>query len=45
MVSTRSIVASGNAVYFAGYDANYAQAHNTGWIVQSTINGAIPGSH
>jgi len=45
MVSTRSIVASGNAVYFAGYDANYAQAHGTGWIVQSPINGSVHGSH
>jgi len=45
MVSTRSIVASGDAVYFAGFDANFAQVHNTGWIVQSTLNGAIRGSH
>jgi hypothetical protein len=45
MVSTRSIAASGGAVYFAGYDANKATAHNTGWIVRSTVNGAVPGSH
>ena len=32
-----------DAVYFAGFDANFARVHDTGWIVQSTINGAIPG--
>ena len=44
MVSTRSIAASGDAVYFAGFDANFARVHDTGWIVQSTINGATHGS-
>jgi hypothetical protein len=41
MVSTRSILASGDAVYFAGFDANKAPAHATAWVVQSTIEAAI----
>jgi poly(A) polymerase len=46
MVSTRSIVASpfpgdNDAIYFAGFDANKAPAHNTAWIVRSTIAAAI----
>ena len=49
MVATRSILASpfpkdGDAVYFAGYDANKAPAHDTAWIVRSTIAAAIGGS-
>ncbi len=49
MVATRSILASpfpqdGGAVYFAGYDANKAPAHNTAWIVRSTIAAAIGGT-
>jgi len=48
MVSTRSIVASpfhGDSIYFAGFDANKAPAHNTAWIVRATIEAAIGGSH
>jgi len=48
MVSTRSIVASpfhGDAIYFAGFDANKAPAHNTAWIVRATLDAAIGGSH
>jgi hypothetical protein len=46
MVSTRSIVASpfqgdSDAIYFAGFDANKAPAHNSAWIVRSTIPAAI----
>ncbi|MGA2792927.1 MAG: hypothetical protein ABSE69_05250 [Roseiarcus sp.] len=49
MVATRSILASpfprdGDALYFAGYDANKAPAHNAAWIVRSTIAAAIGGS-
>jgi poly(A) polymerase len=49
MVATRSILASpfpqdGDALYFAGYDANKATAHNTAWIVRSTVAAAIGGS-
>jgi len=48
MVSTRSIVASpfhGDAIYFGGFDANKAPAHNTAWIVRATLDAAIGGSH
>jgi hypothetical protein len=50
MVATRSIVASpfpaeSDAIYFAGFDANKAPAHNTAWVVRSTIDAAIGGSH
>ena len=46
LVATRSIRASPfsqerDAVYFAGYDANKAPAHDTAWIVRSTIAAAI----
>jgi hypothetical protein len=49
MVATRSIRASPfpddrDALYFAGYDANKAPAHNTAWIVRSTVAAAIGGS-
>jgi hypothetical protein len=49
MVATRSILASpfpqdGDALYFAGYDANKAPAHDTAWIVRATIAAAIGGS-
>ncbi len=30
-----------HAIYFAGYDANKAPAHNTGWIYRSTSEAAI----
>ncbi len=50
MVATRSIVASpfpadSDAIYFAGFDANKAPAHNTAWVVRSTIEAAIGGLH
>jgi hypothetical protein len=50
MGATRSIVASpfpadGDAIYFAGFDANKAPVHNTAWIVRSTLEAAIGGSH
>jgi hypothetical protein len=50
MVATRSIVASpfpadGDAIYFAGFDANKAPTHNTAWVVRSTLEAAIGGSH
>jgi hypothetical protein len=41
MVSTRAILASGDSVYFAGFDANKAPAHDTAWIFQSTVEAAI----
>jgi hypothetical protein len=49
MVATRSIVASPfpgdrDGIYFAGFDANKAPAHNTGWILRSTIAAAIGGA-
>ena len=45
-MATRSIRASpfpgdGDAVYFAGYDANKAPAHNTAWIARATLSGAL----
>jgi hypothetical protein len=45
MVSTRSIVADGDSVYFGGFDANKAPAHNTAWIVRSSVGTAVDGSH
>ncbi len=41
LVSTRVIAASpfsgdGDALYFGGYDANYAPVHNSAWIVRTT---------
>ena len=46
MVATRSILASpfprdGDGLYFAGYDANKAPAHDTAWIVRATAAAAI----
>ena len=46
LVATRSIRASPfpqerDALYFAGYDANKVPAHNTAWIVRSTVDAAI----
>jgi hypothetical protein len=46
LVATRSIRASPfpqekNALYFAGYDANKVPAHDTAWIVRSTLAAAI----
>jgi hypothetical protein len=48
LVATRSIRTSpfpreSDALYFAGYDANKAPAHNTAWIVRSTVAAAIGG--
>ena len=48
LVATRSIRASpfpgdGAAIYFAGYDANKAAAHNTAWIARATL-GAVLGA-
>jgi poly(A) polymerase len=48
LVAIRAIAASpfagdGNALYFAGYDANKAPAHNTAWIMRadkSSLSGA-----
>jgi hypothetical protein len=46
LVATRSIRASpfrgdGDAVYFAGYDANKAPAHNTAWIARAVLPAAL----
>ena len=46
LVATRSIRAlpfpqERDALYFAGYDANKAPAHNTAWIMRSTLGGAL----
>jgi hypothetical protein len=47
LVATRAIRQSpfpqeGGAIYFAGYDANKAPAHNTSWIFHATAEAAIP---
>ena len=46
LVATRSIRASPfpqekDALYFAGYNANKVPAHDTAWVVRSTIAAAI----
>jgi hypothetical protein len=46
LVATRSILASpfngdSNALYFAGFDANKAPAHNTAWIARTTLADAL----
>lgn len=46
LVATRAIrvspfPADQNALYFAGYDANKAPAHNTAWIYRSTAAAAL----
>ncbi|MBV8133614.1 MAG: hypothetical protein JO282_14055 [Alphaproteobacteria bacterium] len=46
LVAIRSIRASPfpqerDALYFSGYDANKAPAHDTAWIFRSTVGGAI----
>jgi hypothetical protein len=46
LVAIRSIRASPfpqerDVLYFAGYDANKVPAHNTAWIVRSTVVGAL----
>jgi len=48
LVAIRSIRVSpfpeeGPAVYFAGYDANKAPAHNTAWIMRSTAGAPAGG--
>jgi hypothetical protein len=48
LVAVRAIRASPfpqelDAVYFAGYDANKAPAHDTGWVYRSTSEAAISG--
>ena len=50
LVATRSIRVSpfpqdNDTLYFAGYDANKVPAHNTAWIVRSTIAAAIGAAH
>jgi hypothetical protein len=44
LISARSIVASpfpndAGAIYIGGYDANDTPAHDTGWIVRTTLPG------
>jgi hypothetical protein len=46
LVATRSIASSpfpnnGGTLYFAGYDANKAPAHNTGWIFRASLATAL----
>ena len=46
LVATRSIAASpfpndGDSLYFAGYDANKAPAHNTAWIFRASLATAL----
>jgi hypothetical protein len=46
LVATRSIASSPfpndeGALYFAGYDANKAPAHNTAWIFRASIGTAL----
>jgi hypothetical protein len=50
LVATRAIRVSpfpndAAALYFAGYDANKAAAHDTAWVVRGTVNDAIGASH
>ena len=45
-MATRSIASSpfandGDTIYFAGYDANKASAHNTGWIFRASLVTAL----
>jgi hypothetical protein len=46
LVAPRSILASPfpgerDAVYFAGYDANKAPAHDTAWIARAALSAAL----
>jgi hypothetical protein len=41
MVATRTIRAFGADLYFGGYDANKAPAHNTAWIARTSLAGAL----
>ena len=50
LVATRSIASSpfpndGGTLYFAGYDANKAPAHNTGWIFHAGLAAALGAAH
>ena len=50
LVATRTIRASpfpndGGTIYFAGYDANKAPAHNTAWIFRASLAAALGASH
>jgi hypothetical protein len=49
LVATRSIACSpfandGGTLYFAGYDANKAPAHNTGWIFRASLAATLGAS-
>ena len=49
LVATRSIASSpfpndGGSIYFAGYDANKAPAHNTAWIFRASLATALGAS-
>jgi hypothetical protein len=49
LVATRSIASSpfpndGGTLYFAGYDANKAPAHNTAWIFRASVATALGAS-
>jgi len=48
LVAVRTILASpfpgDDAVYFGGYDANKAPAHNTAWIARATLGAALRAS-
>jgi hypothetical protein len=50
LVATRTIRPSpfpndGSTIYFAGYDANKAPAHNTAWIFRASLAAALGASH
>jgi hypothetical protein len=49
LVATRTIRVSpfageGETIYFAGYDANKAPAHNTAWVARAKLAAALGGS-
>jgi hypothetical protein len=47
LVAVRTIRVSpfaGETIYFAGYDANKAPAHNTAWVARATLASALRGS-
>jgi hypothetical protein len=46
LVATRTIRVSpfpseSDAIYFGGYDANKAAAHNTAWVAKATVSAAL----
>jgi hypothetical protein len=50
LVATRTIRASpfpndAGTIYFAGYDANKAAAHNTAWIFRASLAAALAAAH